>query len=51
MKEKISIIVPVYNERKNLEPLMQALTQALEPTGEDYEILFVDDGSTDGSAA
>jgi glycosyltransferase involved in cell wall biosynthesis len=51
MKEKISIIVPVYNERKNLEPFILALTQALDPTGEDYEVLLVDDGSTDGSAA
>ncbi len=38
MSEKISIIVPVYNERMNLEPLIAALTSALEPTGEDYEI-------------
>ncbi len=50
MKEKVSIIVPVYNERKSLEPFILALTHALEPTGEDYEVLFVDDGSTDGSA-
>ncbi len=51
MKEKISVIVPVYNERENLEPFVAALTQALEPTGEDYEILFIDDGSSDGSGA
>ncbi len=50
MSEKISIIVPVYNERKNLEPLIAALTRVLDPTGEDYEIVLVDDGSTDGSA-
>ncbi len=51
MKEKISIIVPIYNERENLDPFILALSQALEPTGEDYEVLLVDDGSTDGSAA
>lgn len=50
MNEKISIIVPVYNELKNLEPLVNALVQTLDPTGEDYEILFIDDGSTDGSS-
>jgi glycosyltransferase involved in cell wall biosynthesis len=50
MSEKISIIVPVYNERDNLGPLLEAILQAMDPTGEDYEVLFVDDGSTDGSA-
>jgi len=49
MNEKVSIIVPIYNERENLEPFIAALTQALDPTGEDYEILLIDDGSTDGS--
>jgi glycosyltransferase involved in cell wall biosynthesis len=49
MKEKISIIVPVYNERENLEPLLKSVAQALDPTGEDYEVILVDDGSTDGS--
>jgi glycosyltransferase involved in cell wall biosynthesis len=49
MSEKVSIIVPVYNERNNLEPLICALTQVLDPAGEDYEILLIDDGSTDGS--
>jgi glycosyltransferase involved in cell wall biosynthesis len=51
MKEKISIIVPVYNERDNLPSLVNALTQVMEPTGEDYEIIFIDDGSVDGSDA
>jgi glycosyltransferase involved in cell wall biosynthesis len=51
MKEKISIIVPIYNERNNLEPFVTSLNQALAPTGEDYEVLMVDDGSTDGSDA
>lgn len=51
MKEKITVIVPVYNERENLEPFVAALTQALEPTGEDYEVLLIDDGSTDGGDA
>jgi len=49
MNEKVSIIVPVYNERGNLEPLLAALSSVLERSGEDYEIVFVDDGSSDGS--
>jgi glycosyltransferase involved in cell wall biosynthesis len=51
MSEKVSIIVPVYNERDNLEPLVAALTNVLDKTREDYEIVLVDDGSTDGSNA
>jgi glycosyltransferase involved in cell wall biosynthesis len=47
MNEKISVIVPVYNERDNLPPLLSDLTAALDASGEDYEIVFVDDGSTD----
>jgi glycosyltransferase involved in cell wall biosynthesis len=49
MSEMISIIVPVYNERENLDPFLTALMQALGPSGEEYEILLIDDGSTDGS--
>jgi len=51
MNEKVSIIVPIYNERENLDPFISALTQSLDPTGEKYEILLIDDGSTDGSDA
>jgi glycosyltransferase involved in cell wall biosynthesis len=48
MSEKVSIIVPVFNEKENLDPLIQSLTRVLDSTVADYEILFVDDGSTDG---
>jgi len=51
MKEMISIIVPVYNERENIAPFLASLREAMEPTGEDYEIVFVNDGSTDGGEA
>lgn len=47
---ELSIVVPVYNERENLEPLYEALFEALRPWGDRCEILFVDDGSSDGSA-
>jgi glycosyltransferase involved in cell wall biosynthesis len=51
MTEKISIIVPIYNERENLPTFMAALATAMESTGEDYEVLLINDGSTDGSEA
>ena len=43
----ISVVIPVFNELKNLVPLHSSLTEALE--GRSYELIFVDDGSTDGS--
>src|SRR3989475_10673090 len=43
------VTLPVMSERDNLEPLHARLTAALKPLGRDYEIVFVDDGSTDGS--
>jgi glycosyltransferase involved in cell wall biosynthesis len=45
----LSIVVPVYNELENLEPLVSEIRQALRPTNMCYEILLVNDGSTDGS--
>ena len=45
----ISVILPVLNERDNLAPLHDRLTGALLPLRRDYELIYVDDGSTDGS--
>ena len=45
------MVIPVFNEEGNLAALHQELTSALEPFGKRYEILFVDDGSTDASFA
>lgn len=45
----ISVVVPVYNEEKNLPLLMDRLESALRPMGRPYEVLFVDDGSRDRS--
>ncbi len=48
---RISVIVPVYNEAENLGPLYKRLTAVLEGIDDTpHELLFVDDGSTDGSA-
>jgi len=46
---EISIVVPIYNEEDSVAPLHAAIVAALEPTGRSFEILFVDDGSTDAS--
>jgi glycosyltransferase involved in cell wall biosynthesis len=48
MKE-LSIVIPLYNEEENIRPLYVSLKPVLDGTGKDYEVLFVDDGSTDGT--
>jgi len=45
----ISVVIPVYNEEKNLPLLMDRLEAALRPMGRPYEVIFVDDGSRDRS--
>ena len=45
----ISVVIPVYNEEGSLEPLVEELRAALDPTGRSYEIVIIDDGSTDGT--
>ncbi len=47
----LSVLVPVFNEVDNVEPLFQELDAALRPSGRRYELIFADDGSTDGTAA
>ena len=46
-----SIVVPLYNEEENIVDLYAALVSALDVTGQGYEIIMVDDGSTDGTFA
>ena len=45
----ISVVVPIYNERDNVSALHEALTFALRSYGRPYEIVLVDDGSSDGT--
>lgn len=45
----ISVVVPVFNERENIEPLAVELSRALAELAVPFEILIVDDGSTDGT--
>jgi len=44
---EISVVVPVYNEEGNVEALYAELRLAMDPLNREYEIVFVDDGSTD----
>src|SRR5579871_2848633 len=50
MKPKISIVVPFHNEAANVPEMYDRLRSVMEKTGESYELIFVDDGSTDGTA-
>jgi glycosyltransferase involved in cell wall biosynthesis len=45
----LSLIIPVYNEEENLPLLYAAIDQALTPVKDTWEVIFVDDGSRDGS--
>ncbi len=46
---ELSLIVPVYNERQNLPLLFEAIYATLASSGRTWEVIFVDDGSHDGS--
>jgi dolichol-phosphate mannosyltransferase len=45
----ISVVVPVFNEEENLPILVPRIVEVLKPLGKTYEMIFVDDGSTDRS--
>ncbi len=45
----ISIVVPLYNEEENVRELHARLKEVLDGLGSEYELIFVDDGSTDGT--
>jgi dolichol-phosphate mannosyltransferase len=46
---EISIIVPVYNEEENILPLTREVAAAMVAAGRSFELVFVDDASTDGT--
>jgi undecaprenyl-phosphate 4-deoxy-4-formamido-L-arabinose transferase len=48
---QLSVVVPVYNEEAGLQALFDRLYPALDRLGASYEVVFIDDGSRDGSAA
>lgn len=45
----LSVIVPLYNEEDSVGPMYEAIIKAVEPLQLEYEVLFVDDGSVDGT--
>ena len=49
MKPTFTIVAPVFNEKDNLGELHQRITEVMQSTGEPWEFVIVDDGSTDGS--
>ena len=49
MKITYSIIAPIYNEKETLPELYRRVTEVMDSTGEPWELILVDDGSSDGS--
>lgn len=47
----LSVVIPIYNEEVTIERLHERLSRVLEPLGKSYEIIYIDDGSADGSRA
>lgn len=47
---KYSVVIPVYNEEDSVGPLEADITETMEGLKEPYEIIFVNDGSTDGTS-
>jgi glycosyltransferase involved in cell wall biosynthesis len=47
--QKISLVVPLLNEEESILPLINEIRKAIKPLNKPYEVIFVDDGSTDGS--
>jgi glycosyltransferase involved in cell wall biosynthesis len=45
----LSVVVPLYNEEESVRPLYDAILAGVEPLGVSFEIVFVDDGSRDGT--
>ena len=48
-QKDISVIVPLWNEDESLRPLHEWIQRVMKENGFDYEIIFVNDGSTDAS--
>ena len=49
MTPQLSLVIPVFNEAGNLAPLLASAVDALAATGREFEIIIVNDGSTDGT--
>src|ERR1700722_15720395 len=51
MSATVSVVIPVYNEEAGLAALYERLYPELDKLGRQYEVIFVDDGSSDRSVA
>lgn len=51
IEKELSIIIPVFNESSNIDELYQRLIDTIETITDQYEIIFINDGSTDNSAS
>src|SRR3990167_11345735 len=49
MLEKVSIVIPVYNEEESIPVLYKDIKKVMDSIGREYEVIFVDDGSKDRS--
>lgn len=45
----VSVVIPIFNEEENITPLYQELKTVMEGMKKEYEVIFIDDGSDDGS--
>ena len=50
MAQKVTLVVPCFNEQDNVEPFMEATIAAFSDLPEDYDVVFVNDGSKDETA-
>jgi len=48
-KRELSLVIPVFNEEENIDRLFEKILEALGRLGHPWEVLFIDDGSTDSS--
>ena len=48
-EKELSIIIPLFNEEKSISSLYRELKSTLKSFGKSYEIIFIDDGSSDNS--
>ena len=46
---KLSVVIPLFNEKESLALLAEAVMKTARDSGFDLEMVFIDDGSTDGS--
>lgn len=49
MSIRLSVVVPAYNEEQNMEPFHSELSDVLSQIGMSYEVIYIDDGSTDAT--